>query len=237
MSDAVTAERRVAALLARHGRTFADELDIPLAAGTPEALFRWLVASILYGARIDARIATRAAAAVADAGWTTAEALAASARDERIAALDRARYTRYDERAARLLGEAAEHVRDTYEGDLRRLREAAGCEAKAEQRLLNEVPGLGPTGVKIFCREAQAAWGELHPFCDPKAWRAAKALELARSVKELAGLVPPDDFPRLVAALARCALVHDEDAIRAAAHADATAGASTDGPAATPHLW
>ncbi|NBC94876.1 MAG: hypothetical protein GVY27_00825 [Deinococcus-Thermus bacterium] len=225
MTDAATAERRVATLLARHGRTFADELDIPLAAGTPEALFRWLVASILYSARIDARIATRAAAGVAEAGWTTAEALAASAVDERIAVLDRAQYTRYDERAARLLGEAAEHVRDAYDGDLRRLREAAGCDAKAEQRLLNDVPGLGPTGVKIFCREVQAAWDELHPFCDTKAWGAAKALELARSVKELASLVPPDDFPRLVAALARCALAHDEDTVRAAARADATAGA------------
>ena len=225
MTDAATAQRRVAALLARHGRTFADELDIPLAAGTPEALFRWLTASILYSAGIDARIATRAAAGVAEAGWTNAEALAASAVDERIAVLDRAHYTRYDERAARLLGEAAEHVRDAYDGDLRRLREAAGCDAKAEQRLLNDVPGLGPTGVKIFCREVQAAWDELHPFCDKKAWGAAKALELARSVKELAGLVPPDDFPRLVAALARCALAHDEHAIRAAARADATAGA------------
>ena len=30
---------------------------------------------------------------------------------------------------------------------------------------------------------------------------------------------------------------YDEDTIRAAARADANAGASTDGPAATPHLW
>jgi len=43
-------------------------------------------------------------------------------------------------------------------------------------------------------------------------------------VKELAGLVPPADFPRLVAALTRCALAHDEDVVRAAAQEGAAAG-------------
>jgi hypothetical protein len=223
MTAEPTAEPLVDALLERFGRTFAQELDIPLAAGTPEALFRWLVACLLYGARIDAGIATRAARALADAGWTRADALAASAVDDRIAVLDRARYTRYDERTARLLGEAAAHVRDHYDGDLRRLRRAAGGDAAAVQRRLREIPGLGPTGAKIFCREAQAAWDELYPFCDQKAWRAAKDLGLARSVKELAGLVPPPEFPRLVAALARCALAHDEAGVRAAARTGAAA--------------
>jgi len=224
MTETTSTERRVAALLERHGRTFADELDIWLARGTPEALFRWLVACILYSARIDARIATKAAAAIAEAGWTTPDALAASEVAERVAVLDRAHYTRYDERTARLLGEAAGHVRDRYDGDLGALRAAVGREPKTELRLLEEIPGLGPTGAKIFCREAQAAWGELHPFCDKKAWSAAKALELAGSVKQLAALVPPEDFPRLVAALARCALAHDEAAVRAAAQEGAAVG-------------
>jgi endonuclease III len=223
MTDTTRTERRVATLLERHGRTFADELDIALARDTPEALFCWLVTCILYSARIDARIATKAARAVDEAGWTTADALAASAVDDRIAVLDRAHYTRYDERTARRLGEAAAHVRDRYDGDLRRLRVAVGGDAKATQRLLQEIPGLGPTGAKIFCREAQAAWDELYPFCDEKAWSAAKDLGLARSVKELAGLVPPPEFPRLVAALARCALAHDEAGVRAAARTRAAA--------------
>lgn len=224
MTDASTTERRVAALLERHGRTFADELGVPLADGTSEALFRWLVACLLYGTRINSEIATAAARAVAEAGWTTADALAASAFDDRVAVLDRAHYARFDERMANLLGEAAEHVRERYGGDLRALRERAGREAKAEQGLLKEIPGLGPTGAAIFCREAQAAWDELHPFCDKKAWSAAKELELAGSVKALAGLVPAADFPRLVAALTRCALAGDEDEVRGAAHAGAAVG-------------
>ncbi len=210
---------RLVVLLDRFGRTFSDELDIPLADGTPEALFRWLTACILYGARIDAHIATRAARGIAGAGWTTAEALAASPVRERVAVLDAAHYTRYDERTAEVLGDAAAFVRETYAGDLRRLRERAGCEAKPEQQLLRAIPGLGPTGTQIFCREAQRCWGELYPFCDKKAWSAVKQLGLARSVQELAQLVPEQDFARLVAALTRAALENELDEVRRAAAA------------------
>ena len=219
MTDASLVDRRVVVLLDRYGRTFSQELDIPLARGTPEALFRWLTASILYAARIDAGIATGAARGVAAAGWTSAVALAASRFEDRVAVLDDARYTRFDERAAGLLADAAVHVRDRWEGDLRYLREAAGCEAKPEQALLREIPGLGPTGAQIFCREAQLCWGELYPFCDKKAWSAAKALGLAGSVRELAQRVPEDDFARLVAALARAALANEVDDVRRAAAA------------------
>ena len=198
MAERRTIERRLAVLLARHGRTCADELAIPLAGGTPAALVGWLVACILDSVRIDARIATEAAAAMAEAGWTTADALAASDVGDRVAVLDRVDDTRYDERMARLLGEAARRVRDRYDGDL---RAAAGGGAAAEQKLLDEIPGLGPTGVRIFCREAQAPWDEVYPFCDNKAWGAAKALELAR-----------------------CALAKDEAGVRAAAQAEAAVG-------------
>jgi len=201
MADRRTIERRLAMLLAPHGRTFADELAIPLAGGTPKALFRWLVACILYSVRIDARIATEAAAAMAEVGWTTADALAASDVGDRVAVLDRVHDTRYDERMARLLGEAARHVRDRYDGDLGALRAAAARDPKAELRLLEEISGLGPTGAKIFCREAQAPWDEFYPFCDNKAWGAAKALELAR-----------------------CGLAKDEAGVRAAAQAEAAVG-------------
>jgi endonuclease III len=222
--DDTEVQARLAVLLERHGRTFADELGIPLASGTPEALFRWLTAAILYSGRIQSDIATRAAVAFAEAGWITAEALARSGFEERVRVLDDAHFTRYDERMARVLHDAAVHVRDTYDGDLRGLRAAVDRDPKAERARLQDVPGLGPTGAQIFCREAQAAWPELFPVCDKKAWSAAKELQLARSTKALAELVAEADFPRLVAALARAALAKDVDAVRAAAQERAAAG-------------
>jgi hypothetical protein len=48
-------------LLERHGRTYCDELEIPIEQGTPSPLFRWLVASILFSARISADTSVAAA--------------------------------------------------------------------------------------------------------------------------------------------------------------------------------
>ncbi len=63
----------VRALLDRHGRTYAEEPEIRLGRPTARNLFRLLTASLLYSARIDARIATDAARRLAKRGWNTAD--------------------------------------------------------------------------------------------------------------------------------------------------------------------
>jgi hypothetical protein len=116
----------IEALLERHGQTYAEELDIKVAKGTPSVLFRLLVASILFSARIGAGQAVKAARALTEAGWTTAEKLAATSWQQRVRVLNRHGYARYDERTASMLGDACELLLDRYRGDLRRLRAEAG---------------------------------------------------------------------------------------------------------------
>ena len=152
------ADRVLTALLERHGQTYAQELGIDVAKGTPSPLFRLLVASILFSARIGAGQAAKAARALTDEGWTTAEKLAATSWRERVRVLNRHGYARYDERTASMLGDACELLLDRYRGDLRRLRAEAGRDPRQERRLLKEVKGLGEVGVDIFFREAQVAW-------------------------------------------------------------------------------
>ena len=55
-----------------------------MAKGTPSVLFRLLVASILFSTRIGAGQAVKAARALTEAGWTTAEKLAATSWGERV---------------------------------------------------------------------------------------------------------------------------------------------------------
>jgi hypothetical protein len=93
------------AVLERHGRTFAEELGINVAAGTPSPLFRLLVASILFSARIGHRIAIAAARALSDQGWTTAQKLGGATWAQRVRVLNRAGYARYDESTSRMLGD------------------------------------------------------------------------------------------------------------------------------------
>jgi hypothetical protein len=150
------ADTVIEALLERHGQTYAEELGIDVAKGTPSVLFRLLVASILFSARIGAGQAVKAARALSDAGWTTADKLTATSWRERVRVLNRHGYARYDERTASMLGDAYELLLDRYRGDLRRLRAEAGQDPRQERRLLTEVKGLGQVGVDIFFREAQA---------------------------------------------------------------------------------
>src|SRR5438309_1206945 len=83
------------------------------------------------------------------------------------------RARRYDERTATMLGKGAELVLERYRGDLRRLREESD-----PKQALQDVPGLGPTGVDIFLRDVQSLWPEFAPYIDRKALDGAKRLGL-----------------------------------------------------------
>jgi hypothetical protein len=207
-------KRIIDVLLERHQRTYAAELGIDLAQGTPSVLFRWLCAAILLSARIGAKQAMQAARALADQGWTTAEKMAGSTWEERTRTLNRAGYARYDESTSRMLGDTAGMLLERYGGDLRKLREAAGREPARERELLKQCKGLGDVGVSIFCREVQQVWDELYPFADERALAAAGRLGLESDAQALAQRVSKQEFPRLVAALIRVSLAKDFEGVR-----------------------
>ncbi len=209
-------QRIVAALLRLHGTTFCSELGIEIARNTPSDLFRWLVACVLFSARISNERARTAAKALFERGWTTPEKMAGATWEDRMRVLAQSGYARYDESTARMLGETCAMVTYRYGGDLRRLRGAAGRDPATERRLLGEFKGLGETGVDIFFREAQAAWEELFPFADRRVLEAAAWLGLPNDAAALAALVPREDVTRLMAALVRTELAHDYDAVREA---------------------
>ena len=217
----------VKVLLDRHGRTWAEELRIDLAKGTPAPLFRMLVAAILFSARIGAAQAANAARALSRQGWTSADKLAAAGWERRVRVLHDSGYARFDERTATMLGDACELLRSRWRGDLRRLRDEAGRDPRQERRLLKQVKGMGDTGVDIFFREVQVAWEELYPFLDRRAARGAERLGLdpdPAALVRLAGARLPGGrtadrqaFARLGAALVRSALAGDHDEVLAAA--------------------
>jgi hypothetical protein len=130
---------------------------------------------------------------------------------QRVDALGRAHYVRYDESTATALGDGARLLLDEYGGDLRKLRGDNLAE------LLQRFPRLGPVGVDIFCREAQAVWPELRPYLDEKTLDGAKKVGLPTDPHELAGLTMQRNLPRLAAALIRVSLDRDlAAAVRAA---------------------
>lgn len=197
MSHQDTVER----LLRDHGTTYAEEAGIRLR-DTPAPLFQLLCLTQLFSAPIGASVAVATMRELLGAGWTTPEHLLDSTWQERVDALGRGGYRRYDESTATNLAEMARLLQERWQGDLRRLHEAAEDEGSLRS-LLEEFPRVGPTGSGIFCREVQAVWPDLRPQVDDRVRRGARAVGLPTDPEELAALVDGDDVARLTAALVR----------------------------------
>ncbi|WP_406412574.1 endonuclease [Streptomyces sp. NBC_01614] len=211
-------KRVVRELLRAHGQTFAEEAGIPLR-NTPQPLYRLLVLAHLLSARIRGSIAVDTARALYDAGLRDPRRMAGADWQERVDALGRGGYRRYDERTATQLGEGAELLNDRWGGDLRRLRKEADGDAAELRSLLREFPGMGPAGADIFLREAQRVWPEVSPYLDAKALSGAERLGLPKDPERVAGLAGNAEPAVLAAALVRASLDKEvaEDSLRRAA--------------------
>lgn len=206
------------ALVDAHGRTYAEEAGITLR-DTPQPLYRLLVLAHLLSARINGSIAVASARALHEAGLRDPRLMAGARWQERVDALGRGGYRRYDERTATQLGEGAALLTERWGGDLRRLRAEAGGDVGELRRLLQEFPGVGPTGADIFLREVQRVWSETAPYLDRKALEGARRLNLPRDPEQIVNLAERTEPAVLAAALVRAALNKDvaDDALGHAA--------------------
>ncbi|GAA3113873.1 endonuclease [Streptomyces rectiviolaceus] len=192
-------------LLRTSGQTYAAEAGIRLT-DTPQPLYRTLVLSCLLSARIRASVAVASTRALYEAGMRGPRQMADASWQQRVDALGRGGYRRYDERTATQLGDGARLVLDEWGGDLRRMREKADGDVAALKRLLRKVPGLGPTGADIFLREVQDVWTEFGPYLDAKTLQGAERLGLPQNTSGLMRLAGKEQPGVLAAALVRAAL-------------------------------
>src|SRR5436305_6767122 len=130
-------------LLRRYGQTYAEEAGIRLA-DRPRPLYQLLVLTTLLSARISGDIAVRAARELFRAGYRSPEAMREAAWQDRVDALGRGHYRRYDERTATMLGDGADLLASKWHGDLRKLRDDAAGEVAGITSRLTEFPGVGP---------------------------------------------------------------------------------------------
>ena len=202
-------EARVRELLRGHGRTYAQEAGIRLA-DRPGPLYQLLVLSTLLSARITSGIAVAAARELFSAGYRTPAAMGEAGWQDRVDALGRGHYRRYDERTATMLGDGAGQLVREYRGDLRNLRDAADGDAGQIAGLLTGFPGIGPAGASIFLREVQETWPAVAPYVDDRMLDGARRAALPPGRDELAGLLAESGHPaRLAAALVRVSLTRN----------------------------
>jgi len=199
-------ESVVTVLLDRFGHTYAEQAGIQLA-DKPSPLYELLVLATLLSARISGDVAVAAAKELFAAGYRTPQKMQQASWQDRVDALGRGHYRRYDERTSTMLGDAATQLLERWHGDLRKLRDEAGGEPDQIHASLTEFKGIGPVGADIFLREVQAVWPHVAPYLDRRVIRGAENVGLPSNAPKLAGLVDsPSEWARLSAALVRVSL-------------------------------
>jgi endonuclease III len=198
-------ESAVKVLLDRFGATSAEQAGIQLA-DKPSPLYQLLVLSTLLSARISGDIAVAAAKELFAAGYRTPQKMRAATWQDRVDALGRGGYRRYDERTSTILDDSAALLLDRWHGDLRKLRDDAGGDPKRIRELLTEFKGMGPVGADIFLREVQAVWPQVAPYVDGRVTQGAEKVGLPSNAHGLSELVDSSrELVRLSSALVQVA--------------------------------
>jgi endonuclease III len=165
------------------------------------------VLATLLSAPIPADTAAAAARELFAAGYRNPKAMSEASWQDRVDALGRGHYRRYDERTATMLGDGADLLSSKWHGDLRKLRDESGGDIRVIASRLTEFPGVGPVGASIFLREVQEVWPGVAPYVDAKVTSGAHRVRLPGDRESLAGLLVASGQPaRLAAALVRVSL-------------------------------
>lgn len=117
-------------------------------------LFKWFLASYLFGRRIQHDVARQTWEVFMKHGIDTPKKIAGQSRQRLVELLGEGHYRRYDESTAHgMLDMARTLVRD-YHGNL--LNMFDGCADEKEfMKKLQSLKGVGPKTAEIFMREAQ----------------------------------------------------------------------------------
>jgi endonuclease III len=166
-------------LIETWGGRFSTELGIDVQSGRPDEIFKWFLASILFGTRIRQDVARETYRQFARHRVLTPDDILNTGWDGLVAILDAGGYVRYNFKTATKLLDIAEMLNTRYQGDLNRLhweaKEASDLEAK-----LNEFKGVGPVTVNIFLRELRGVWEKSDPLPGNMVIEASQDLGLTK---------------------------------------------------------
>ena len=206
----VKKESIIKKLITSLGGKFSTELEIDLSKGDSNEIFKWFLASKLFGARIGTNIAIKTYREFEKCGVVTPKKIIETGWDGLVKILDEGGYVRYDFSTATKLLEIMKDLRGNYGGDLNKLHQKAK-EVKDLEVLLKDLgKGIGDVTVNIFLRELRNVWSKAKPKPSELVKLAArnlglikqredplKAIERAWSLKK----VPGKDFCDFEAAL------------------------------------
>ena len=154
---------------------YSEELGIDLSTGDDWELFKWFLASILFGARISERIAANTYRTFERYDLLTPERILDAGFDFLVDPIMReGGYVRYDNRRSRQILRDCETLLAEYDGSLTRLHNDAADSSDLEARL-DAFYGVGPVTANIFLRELRPVWPKSDPNPLPVVVEAANS--------------------------------------------------------------
>lgn len=151
-------------LIERLGSRFSLSLGINLSSGDKREVFKWFLASILFGARISETIVINTYREFEEKRILSPEDILDTGWDGLVEILDRGGYVRYDFKTATKLLDVCRSLMDKYRGDLNVLHSMATDEGDLEERLKALGKGIGDVTANIFLREMRGIWKKAEPL-------------------------------------------------------------------------
>ncbi len=214
-----TSKEIVTALGEKYPGRFSAELGIDLSSERSPEIFRWFLASVLFGARISESIVEKTFREFDARGIVSPETILHTGWDGLVAILDAGGYVRYDFKTATKLLDLCKALTENYHAELANLHTAAIDPNDLEQRLKALAKGIGDVTVNIFLREMRGIWKKANPLPSDLVVMAAKERGIVpKTVKDRAKVLQlltdawketgmkKKDFPDFEAALVRAGI-------------------------------
>ena len=168
------------AFVENFGQRYSEILDIDLSSGKDEEIFKWFMASILFGAPITEKAVVKTYKCFEKYKAQTPKRILETGWDGLVKILDEGSYTRYDFKTADKLLEVMQNLTQRYGGSLTLLYNEASNEQDLEKRVKDLGKGIGDVTVSVFLRELRDVWEKANPNPTSLVVLAAKKMEIVR---------------------------------------------------------
>ncbi|MFQ6064857.1 MAG: hypothetical protein ACE5L6_05210 [Candidatus Bathyarchaeia archaeon] len=206
---------RVIKLLIRElGQKYSELLGIDLKSRSEEEIFKWFLASVLFGAPITESSVINTYRCFEKHNVIAPRKILKTGWQGLVDILDEGGYTRYDFKTGDKLLEVMGNLLTHYEGSLNLLHQQSTDPEDLEKRIRELGKGIGSVTVSIFLRELRDIWNRADPTPTPLVILAAKNLRIveeeqpARALEELKMVwrenkIPEKNFVNFETALLR----------------------------------
>jgi endonuclease III len=184
----------VEALLGRFGKRYSKVLVINLDSGKDEEIFKWFLASVLFGAPIAETSVIKTFKCFQKYEVLTPERILETEWEGLVRILDEGSYTRYDFKTADKLLEVMQNLMKKYKGSLNLLHFNASNAKDLENGLKDLGKGIGDVTVSIFLRELREVWEKAKPNPTSLVVSAAKNLGIVENETARNALKQLEDF-------------------------------------------